>query len=325
MKVAGTNRLALVIPAFKPFFFDETLKSIASQTCKDFVLYIGDDASPYSLADISKRYQDKITIVYKKFDYNMGSRSLTMHWNRCLEMLENEEWIWFFSDDDLMDINCVQLFFEFIKFHPNEDLLHFDVDVINEKGDRIKRPSNFPNALSAADFFSKKIKWEIESFVVEYIFRREPFELAGKFEPFDLGWCSDDATWIKLSRFKNINTITGARVKWRHSEFNISSSNSSSEIVIRKLLANSEFIKWAIDFFKKGGLSDQTSRLQKARWIFIEVFRTSALSFFEKCQIIREYSGKIGYPEFSGKFVFYIIYFSLRKRILSLLRGFPNL
>ena len=41
------KKLAIVIPAYKGRFLKETLDSIAVQAHKDeFVLYIGDDASP---------------------------------------------------------------------------------------------------------------------------------------------------------------------------------------------------------------------------------------------------------------------------------------
>ena len=37
--------LAIVIPYYKIAFFEETLKSLANQTNKQFIVYIGDDAS----------------------------------------------------------------------------------------------------------------------------------------------------------------------------------------------------------------------------------------------------------------------------------------
>ena len=60
--------LAIVIPYYKKTFFRETMESIAAQTCKDFVLYIGDDASPENPKEILEEYKDKIQIVYHRFD-----------------------------------------------------------------------------------------------------------------------------------------------------------------------------------------------------------------------------------------------------------------
>lgn len=52
------KKLAIVIPAYKGRFLKETLDSIAVQAHKDeFVLYIGDDASPERLDKIVESYQ----------------------------------------------------------------------------------------------------------------------------------------------------------------------------------------------------------------------------------------------------------------------------
>ena len=61
--------MAIVIPAYKGRFLKETLDSIAVQAHKDeFVLYIGDDASPQNLKEIVSDYADKMNIVYRRFD-----------------------------------------------------------------------------------------------------------------------------------------------------------------------------------------------------------------------------------------------------------------
>jgi glycosyltransferase involved in cell wall biosynthesis len=49
------NKLAIIIPAYKITFLDEALNSIANQTCLDFTVYIGDDASPHNIESIVKK------------------------------------------------------------------------------------------------------------------------------------------------------------------------------------------------------------------------------------------------------------------------------
>lgn len=66
------KKLAIVIPAYKGRFLKETLDSIAVQAHKDeFVLYIGDDASPERLDKIVESYQNKVNLVY----HRMGHRT----------------------------------------------------------------------------------------------------------------------------------------------------------------------------------------------------------------------------------------------------------
>lgn len=66
------DTLAIIIPAYKPDYLAETLESLTKQTNKDFKVYIGDDASPFYLENIIELFIDKLNIVYKKFDNNVG-------------------------------------------------------------------------------------------------------------------------------------------------------------------------------------------------------------------------------------------------------------
>lgn len=69
------KKLAIVIPAYKGRFLKETLDSIAVQAHKDeFVLYIGDDASPERLDKIVESYQNKVNLVYHRFSEIWGQR-----------------------------------------------------------------------------------------------------------------------------------------------------------------------------------------------------------------------------------------------------------
>lgn len=109
------NNLAIIIPAYKATFLAAALDSIAAQTCQDFTLYIGDDCSPNNLEVIVDKYRDKINLVYKRFDTNLGGKDLVAQWERCIDMTQGEDWLWLFSDDDVMEKNCVEEFYKTIK------------------------------------------------------------------------------------------------------------------------------------------------------------------------------------------------------------------
>ena len=64
------KKLAIIIPAYKPRFLQETLDSIAKQNNHEFTVYIGDDASPYPLETIVDRYKNKFDIIYHRFEQN---------------------------------------------------------------------------------------------------------------------------------------------------------------------------------------------------------------------------------------------------------------
>ena len=252
-------RLAIIIPAYKLSYFGETLESIASQTCKDFNLYIGDDASPDDLYSIVRKYESRINILYHRFSDNLGSTDLVAHWNRCIDMAGGEEWIWLFSDDDLLEPDSVDMFYSCINKYPEEELLHFNVKVINDRNIQIPSSNPFPERISATDFFSSKIRSKINSYVVEYVFKKDLYLRSGRFENFDLGWCADDASWIKFSKTTGIRTIEKPMVSWRHSGQNISSRVNDRQLVERKLQATIGYLQWVKKFFSQNSMHDPTS------------------------------------------------------------------
>lgn len=105
--ISMEEKIAIVIPAYKCRFLRQTLDSIVVQTCRSFTVYIGDDASPQNLKEIVSDYADKMNIVYRRFDTNLGGVDLPGHWDRCIA-LAKEPVIWFFSDDDLMPQDGVE-------------------------------------------------------------------------------------------------------------------------------------------------------------------------------------------------------------------------
>ena len=182
------HKLAIVIPAYKLKFFEQTLESIAKQTCQDFTLYIGNDSSPEDLDSIVKKFYNRINIKYKRFDEDIGGKDLIAHWERCIDLIEEEEWIWLFSDDDKMDPTCVENFFHTLNLYPNFDLFHFNTIKIDEN-DNIKSSNNvYPDIYRSEEFLIDRLKGKISSFAVEYIFRRLPFLQNKRFPKFDLGW-----------------------------------------------------------------------------------------------------------------------------------------
>ena len=125
--------LAIIIPAYKETFLEEAIQSISSQTCKDFTLYVGDDCSPYPLKNIVDNYTGKIKIIYHRFETNIGGKDLVAQWERCIALSKNEKWIWLFSDDDVMEPNCVASFYKAIKETSSYyDVYHFNVNIIDE-------------------------------------------------------------------------------------------------------------------------------------------------------------------------------------------------
>lgn len=238
--------LAVVIPYYKRKYFDATLKSFAAQTNKNFIVYVGNDCSPDDPIDIINKYASQITIIYKRFDSNLGGRDLVGQWERCIELTNGETWLWLFSDDDVVGPKCVELFYEQLSKEVCFDIYHFNVVVINEKGEHRLNSKLFPDVISYEQLFYRNGKGKLPSFVVEYIFSRAIYEKKGGFESFPFAWGSDMATWCKFSQEKGIKTIEGDCVYWRGSDLNITPNTA---LAFKKCMANVQCVTWYKQYF----------------------------------------------------------------------------
>ena len=243
--------MAIVIPAYKGRFLKETLDSIAVQAHKDeFVLYIGDDASPERLDKIVESYQNKVNLVYHRFSENMGGKDLVAHWERCIQ-LSAEPFIWLFSDDDLMPADGVERFMEALSrpHHQRGYFFRFPLAVIDGENKRIR--ANRPleeGSVSCYRLLLDKLQGKIDSAAVEYVFSREIWQSAGGFVHFPMAWCSDDATWAAFARHAGgVISLPGQPVCWRNVEgANISNSAGHDK---DKLHATILFLRWMRNMF----------------------------------------------------------------------------
>jgi hypothetical protein len=164
----------------------------------------------------------ELDLNYHRFAENLGSRSLVEQWQRCIQ-LSSEPYAWLFSDDDVMDPECVGAFYAALeKTESKFDLYRFNTLEINAQGKVIKLYPPHPPVESVIEFAYHRLNRNRESFISEYIFARKAFDANGGMVKFPLAWCSDDASWITFAGDQGIYTIDGPKIYWRNSNVNIS-------------------------------------------------------------------------------------------------------
>jgi glycosyltransferase involved in cell wall biosynthesis len=248
------KRLAIIIPAFKLQFFKHALESVANQTYKEFTLYIGDDASGENLKQVVDEFAGRINIIYHRFEKNLGSSDLIGQWTRSVALSDGEDYIWLFSDDDLMPAGAVESFYKIIEEKAEFDLFRFNLIIIDENGNLGNVSSDHPSVESADNFILKRLKGETLSSACEYIFSRRAYSDSGGFIKFPLAWASDDATWYKLGKDKGICLIPGDPVQWRLSGRNITSITKNNGT---KFKASLLYFKW----LENQGISESVGSL----------------------------------------------------------------
>ncbi len=245
--------LAIVIPAFKVKFLASTLASLCVQTNKNFNVYVGDDNSPDEIENCVNLFKDKLNLKFKKFEDNLGSISLTTHWQRCIDMVGDEEWIWLLPDDDTASLECVDSFYRELEKHSAKKMLfRFQTNHINEDDVLLYQTNRCPPLESNVDFMIKKLQFDRNSSLAEYIFSKEAFINYGGFVDLPLAWGSDDLLWIKLSQENDIVTLPLGIVSLRQSSLNI--SNNLTSFTNEKFDAKYKYLLFLIkdkNFMKK--------------------------------------------------------------------------
>ena len=224
--------LAIVIPYYKYDFFEETLKSLASQENKQFHVYIGDDASPKPLVDLLAKFKDQFSFTYHRFESNIGRTSLVQQWNRCLDLVQNETWVQILCDDDTLAPNAVASFYKNLSEIDivNCSVIRFATKVIDGNGNALSNIYQHPKLELATDFLSRKLKGGTRSTLSEYIFKREKVASI-QFKDFPLAWYSDLLAVVEFAELGIIHTINEAVVSFRLSGINITSK--TDDLIIK--------------------------------------------------------------------------------------------
>ncbi len=216
---------------------EKTLEALVKQTHKGFKVYIGDDHSPDDIRSIFEKFKNDIEIEYQRFSENIGQRSLVEHWNRCLDMVAEEEWYWLLPDDDVPSVNAVERFFYALKEGEVFSLFRFRTVLINQYDEVTEVPQNDYIPVGSHDMILRKLKYEFNSSVAEYIFSAASYSAVRGFTEYPLAWHSDDMLWYQILEEGKLKYDDKAVVHLRQSTLNIS-SNTSEEIKWKKLDAH---------------------------------------------------------------------------------------
>ena len=233
--------LTIIIPYYKKAFFYFTLLSLEKQSYKNFEIFIGDDNSSQDPMPIINLFKNNLSIIYRKFDQNLGQKSLTSHWTRCIKFAPKTKWIMILGDDDMLSRNCISDFHKEINKIKDGKIkvIRFSsqiIDVDNKKISKVHTHKYLENSFS---FLFRKIQGTERSSLSEHIFDRQSLDQIG-FKDFPLAWHSDDLALIETSNCGNILSINGSIAYIRSSEINISGNSLFAK---KKNLASYHFYK----------------------------------------------------------------------------------
>lgn len=264
--------LAIVIPAYKITYLDEALNSLAKQTNKNFNIYVGDDCSPSDIKSICDKYHHQLSIDYYRFDNNLGGTNLVQQWERCVDRIKDEKWIWVFSDDDVAEETCVAKFYQTITETAGYyDVYRFNTCVIDAHGIIISASEESPTIENAMDLAINILLSKRGNSMPDHIFKRDKYIELNGFIDFVFAQSSDWATSINYSYDKGLCTISGPKVRWRYSGENISSlASRNKKLLIRGYM---QFLRWVTTRFNKSDEKRFNNQLENLTVASIKNFK----------------------------------------------------
>jgi glycosyltransferase involved in cell wall biosynthesis len=307
--------LAIVIPAYKKTFFDQSLRSLANQTNKNFTVYVGDDCSPDDLKTICDAYADKLQIVYHRFNSNIGAKHLVNQWKRCIALTKDEEWLWLFSDDDVADNNCVEIFYKTIK-QDNEafDVYRFNTRIINDANEVMVSTFESPFIDSSYNMAKEILYDNRGNAMPDHIFSRAVYDKYNGFVYTDYAQAADWASSILFSHQKGICTMPLAKVNWRLGSYNITGLTTQKKLGMIK--GHLQFLNWALNHFTY--LQQEQKALE-----FIEIKKALA---FNLNHILFSHYKAVYYSNLKNIYkLLHKVYNSSAKALYSTLRLYYNL
>lgn len=276
--------IAIVIPYYKIIYFEDTLKSLASQTNKNFHVYIGDDASPENPSKLLEKFKSQFNFSYHRFDENLGGQSLTKQWERCIDLTNNEEWIMILGDDDYLEKTVIEsLYKNYDVFVSKSNLVRFATKIVDQNFNSLSKPYKHPQWETATASFWRKYNHLTRSSLSEYVFSRESYNKYG-FQNFPLAWNSDDCAWLDFSDGKPIYTINGSLVFVGISASNISGKTDNAVLKRESLIG---FCKYLIS--KKSYLFSKNELLIIMRKYEIEILKQRHLTKSEWLYLFSKY------------------------------------
>lgn len=208
-------RLAVVIPIYKGKHLVSTLESFAAQTDRRFRVYIADDCSPENLAAIVEPYRSRLDLVHRRFDQNVGQKSVIAHYDRAIRMAR-EPWVWLFSDDDLAAPDCVEAFLQGLAEKPDSKaLFRFQMTMVAEDGQELPVKTAYPPHETWGEYTAGLMRPETWVVVPNVIFPRSAYDENGGFYDFPQGLWSDLLSWSRLAHRGGIETLRRGRVYYR--------------------------------------------------------------------------------------------------------------
>ena len=190
------NKYSIILPVYNGGgYLKECVKSILSQTLRDFRLQILDNCSTDGTSEWIKSLSDE------RIEYYRSEQPLTIeeNWNRIVSIPKNE-FITLIGHDDLLHPHYLNTMQDLIGQHPHASLYQAHFLFIDPAGNTIRSCLPMAEVQTADEFLACQFTKTLDSTGTGYMMRSKDFDAAG-----GMGLAypklifADYALWVKLT------------------------------------------------------------------------------------------------------------------------------
>lgn len=254
----------IAIPAYKAIYLAEAIKSVLSQSYKNFELIVVDDASPDNLISIIEMFEDNRIRFYRN-ERNCGAVNVVDNWNICLGYAKGD-FIICMGDDDRLRPNCLEEYVKLIQLYPGKKLYHAWTEIINENSEVYMMQEARPVLESVYSMIWSRWHGRMQ-YIGDFLFDTKYLIGLGGFYKLPLAWSSDDISAYMVAQNGGVVNSQIPLFQYRINGMNISSS-FDGRIKISAILQEK---KWYEEFLK----TEPTDAVDYVYWNMIR-------SYFQK-------------------------------------------
>lgn len=237
-------KFSILIPAYKSQFLADCIESVIAQTYQDWELIIVNDASPYDMDLVVRRFSDK-RLRYYTNEKSYGAVEMVRQWNHCLEYATGE-YVINMGDDDKLTPTCLENYARLIKQHPDIDVFHTRTEIINENSELVDIQEVRPERESVYSMMFHYWKGR-RQMMGDWLLKTSALREMDGYYYLPCAWGSDDITPFLLSVKRGVvNTNDIGFVYRNHSQ----TVSNNVKLAFEKVEGWHMAAKWYMDFLK---------------------------------------------------------------------------
>ncbi|WP_295679033.1 glycosyltransferase family 2 protein [uncultured Fibrobacter sp.] len=218
--------VTIAIPAYKATFLKEAISSALNQTYTNIELIVVDDASPESIEEITKGFNDS-RIRYYRNATNLGKDDPSKNWNKCLEYAKGEYFA-LLCDDDTYEPTFVEEMLKLANDYPDVKVFRARARTIDENNNIVNLYPSAPTFETCFDYMYQKMSGFRRQTISEFLYVTNYIKALGGYTNTPRAWTADSLSIYKFAWKNGIVSTVNILINFRDSSENISSIYSDA-------------------------------------------------------------------------------------------------